>query len=328
MERNKFRAAGACFMISFIAVCCIGRYALSPGDIAAIITGGEADLVRQGIFWSIRLPRVIFTALNGAALAVCGYVYQELFRNPLAAPDVLGVSGGACVGAAAAMLAGCSAAVIQISSLGFGLFAAALTIGLSFLIGRQQTISLVLAGLIVKAAADAAIMTFKYTADPAGQLTYIDYKLMGSYHAVRWENVQMLVLFTVIPLVLLYLFRWKLQILSLGDEEAKSMGLNAGRLRVLLIVLATVPIAAGVSVTGVVSWTGLIVPHAVRFFAGGNLKRDFGICVFAGAGFMLWADTAARSLTAAEIPISIITSTVGAAFLLAVLIRRKRGRQI
>lgn len=237
---------------------------------------------------------------------------------------MLGVSGGACVGAVAAMLCGFSAAVIQISSLVFGLLAVALTIGLSFLIGKRQTISLVLAGIIVKAAADAAIMAFKYTADPTGQLTYIDYRLMGSYHTVRWENVYTLLFLTVLPIIILYLLRWKLQILSLGDEEAKSMGLHAGMLRVILIICATIPVAAGVSITGVVSWAGLIIPHAVRFFAGGNIKKDFGICLWAGGAFMLWADTAARSLTAAEIPISIITSTVGAIFLLAVLVKRRR----
>lgn len=210
------------------------------------------------------------------------------------------------------MLAGFSAAAVQISSLAFGLLTVAVTVGLSLLIGRRRTVSLVLAGIVVKAAADAVIMCLKYTADPTGQMAYIDYKLMGSYHTVSWDDVYMLLLFTAIPLGILYFFRWRLQILSLGDEEAKSLGVSSGILRVIIIILATVPVAAGVSVTGIVSWAGLIVPHTVRFFADGNIKKDFGLCIFAGGAFMLWADAAARSLTAAEIPISIITSTVGA----------------
>lgn len=325
MEHKKFLAVTGLFVITFAVCCCIGRYSLSPGDIIKIIFLEETDSVNTGIFFNIRLPRIIFAAVNGAAMAVSGYVYQELFRNPLAAPDVLGVSGGACVGAVAAMLAGFSTIAIQAAGLIFGLFTVALTIGLSMLMGRRRIISLVLAGIIIKAAADATVMAFKYMADPLGELTYIDYKLMGSYHTVRWDDVQMLFFLTVIPLFVLYLLRWKLQILSLGDQEAKSMGLNAGRLRIILIVLATLPVAAGVSVTGVVSWVGLIVPHAIRFFAGGSLKNDFGISVFAGAAFMIWADTAARSLSTAEIPISIITSTVGAAFLLVILIKRRRN---
>lgn len=323
-RKVKFTAFIFLFVLSFAAVLCIGRFPLTVNDIRNIITGAETDGIKKSVFLSVRLPRAVFAAVNGAALAVSGYTYQELFRNPLAAPDVLGVSGGACVGAAAAMLAGFSAAAVQISSLAFGLLTVAVTVGLSLLIGRRRTVSLVLAGIVVKAAADAVIMCLKYTADPTGQMAYIDYKLMGSYHTVSWDDVYMLLLFTAIPLGILYFFRWRLQILSLGDEEAKSLGVSSGILRVIIIILATVPVAAGVSVTGIVSWAGLIVPHTVRFFADGNIKKDFGLCIFAGGAFMLWADAAARSLTAAEIPISIITSTVGAAFLLIVLVRKKR----
>ncbi len=311
-------------IISFLAVCCIGRFPLTLGDLAGILTGTLTDEIKRNVLFNIRLPRALFTAVNGAALAVSGYVYQELFRNPLAAPDVLGVSGGACVGAVSALLLGFSSAGIQAFSLIFGLVAVALTVGLSFLIGRRQAVSLVLAGIVIKALSDAAVMAFKYLADPSHQLPYIDYKLMGSYHTVVWHDVFSLLLYTAVPLMLLYLLRWRLQILSLGDEEASSLGLPAGLLRMIIVILASIPVAAGVSVTGVVSWAGLIVPHAVRFFAGGNIKKDFTVCLFSGAVFMLWADTAARSLSAAEIPVSIITSAVGAVFLLCVLIRRSR----
>lgn len=324
MKQKRFWIMLVILIGSVLVTCCIGRFPLSLRDIWEICTGTMEEAIKRDVFLKIRLSRTFFVGMTGAALAIAGLVYQELFQNPLVSPDVLGVSSGACVGAVGAILLGSSALLIQTSALVFGLLTVFLTVALSRLIGRQQAVNMILAGIVVKAVADAVIMAFKYLADPNRQLPSIDYWMMGSFHTVRWSEVCMVLPFFIISLLLLWLLRFKLQVMSLGEEEAKSLGIPVERLRFFCILLATVLVASSVSVTGVISWVGLIVPHMVRFFTGHNLMKNFGICGCAGAILMIWTDTLARSLTAAEIPISILTSFIGAVFLLFVLIRRRR----
>ncbi|MGN1148923.1 MAG: FecCD family ABC transporter permease [Lachnospiraceae bacterium] len=324
MKQKRFWIMLVVLIGSVLVTCCIGRFPLSLRDIWEICVGTMEEAIKRDVFLKIRLSRTFFVGMTGAALAIAGLVYQELFQNPLVSPDVLGVSSGACVGAVGAILLGGSALLIQTSAMVFGLLAVFLTIALSRLIGRQQAVNMILAGIVVKAVADAVIMAFKYLADPNRQLPSIDYWLMGSFHTVRWTEVLMVLPFFIISLLLLWLLRFKLQVMSLGEEEAKSLGIPVEGLRFFCILLATVLVASSVSVTGVISWVGLIVPHMVRFFTGHNLMKNFGICGCAGAILMIWTDTLARSLSAAEIPISILTSFIGAVFLFFVLIRRRR----
>ena len=320
-EQKRFLAALFVLALSFAAVCMIGRYPISPAALLRFL-GGEKSTAAS-VFFRIRLPRAVFSALCGMSLALSGYAYQELFQNPLASPDVLGASGGAAVGATAVLLAGGGMAAIWGASL-IGAFAAVgLALLLSRLFGRAQTVTLILAGIVIKALADSLLMVFKYTADTGGTLAAIEYRLMGTLQTVRAAHLLPTALLALPPLVLLYLLRWRIQILSLGEGEAHSLGITPWAFRAVCLALATIPAAAAVAVTGVVSWVGLIVPHAVRLFAGGSFKENFGFCGVCGAIFLLWIDTAARSLTAAEIPLSILTSFAGALFLMLFLALRR-----
>lgn len=285
--------------------------------------------MKASVFLKIRLPRTVFAGITGAALSISGLVYQELFRNPLVSPDVLGVGGGASAGAVAAIVCGGGVIAVRAFALTGGLAVVALALLLAKWIGTgrqtggERTVGMVLAGIVVKALADAAVMAMKYTADPSRQLPSIDYWLMGSLQNIRWREVLYMLPFALFPLGLLYLLRWRIQVLSFGDDEAKSLGIPVGLVKIICAAAACVPIAAGAAFTGVISWVGLIVPHMVRRLSGEGLMKNFSLCGLAGASFMMLTDTLARSLTAAEIPISILTSAAGAVFLLGIFLRNR-----
>ena len=310
-------------LISVVLVCLMGKYPLSVNDIFNIIKG-EASVLDKAVFFKIRLPRVFFCAIAGAVIAVCGNAYRELFGNPLASPDVLGASSGAGVGTAIALILGMTSFRVQAMGLVFSIIAVIMTVALCSLMGRAKATYLVLSGIVIKALCDSAIMVFKYMSESQGKLAALEYRLMGSFQNVRNIHIIQILPVCAVCLLLLYLLRWRIRILSLGDDEAIALGMNAGRLRVVCIILATLPVAATVSVTGVISWAGLIVPHAVSFLCPGDFKDNFLTCVVAGAVFMIWTDTAARTITSTEIPISILTSFMGAVLLGAFLIYRKR----
>ena len=323
----RVQIAVAVFLLaaSFAAVCFIGRYPLTFSDMVQAFCGAHSTAA--GVFLNIRLPRAAFSALCGAALALSGLLYQELFSNPLASPDVLGVSGGAAVGAAGAMLAGATAAGVRIWSLIGGLAAVLITVFLARLIGKWRAAALILAGVVVKAMADSVLMAFKYTADPEGTLAAIEYRLMGSLQNVRAGDFTACLPAVVLPLAVLYVIRRKIELLSLGDSQARSLGVPAAALRLICIAAATVPAAVMVSVTGIISWAGLIVPHAVRVLTRGSFSKSYALCGICGAIFLLWTDAAARSLTAAEIPVSILTSLAGAVFLAVFLLFSARHQR-
>lgn len=326
MKNQKLLFAGTMLLliISILLGFCIGRFPLTPEDIGKIFAGTMEEVMKRDVLLKIRLPRLLFAGITGAGLSAAGMVYQELFHNPLASPDVLGVSGGAGVGAALAILLGTGIAGVQTFALLFGLLSVFLALSLGRLMGRKNSVNLILAGIVVKALSDAGLMALKYLADPQRQLAAIDYWLMGSFQTAMWQQVKTVLPVTIASLFILWLMRHLLFVLSLGEEEAESLGVPAGKLRILSIIIATVLVAASVSVTGQIAWVALIVPHMVRIFTGENLMKSFGICISLGAALMILMDTAARSLTASEIPISILTSGAGAIFLLTVLFRYRR----
>ena len=326
MKQKKFWVMAGILLGTVILSLCVGRYPLTLQDLWKILTGVEKGMGER-VFLQIRLPRTFLVLICGAALAVSGMVYQHIFRNPLVSPDVLGVTSGASVGAAMGILLGGSAGFIEISAFGVGLVTACLTVALAKAVGRQQKVSLIISGIVTGAMAEAGLMLIKYGADPTQQLPSIDYWLMGSFHTADWKDVKMAVPAIVFSIAVLWFMRWKLKVLALGDEEAKSLGLPAERVRRTAVILATLLTASVVSAAGTVAWVGLIVPHLIRQIWGGDLKESFVPCVMGGAAFLLAADLAARSLTEAEIPISIFTSFSGAVLLavLLVLSRRKEG---
>lgn len=327
MKQKRNLLLLAALLAAVLASAAVGRYGLTICDLWKICTGTMEHPMKADVFLKIRLPRILFAGLTGAALSVSGMVYQELFQNPLVSPDVMGVSGGACVGAVAAILCGAGGLWIQGAAFLAGMAAVLLTVCLANLMGHGNRVHLLLSGIVVKAAADSALMALKYAADPMGQLALMDYWLMGSFHKIRWADVKAAAGPVLVLLLGLWGLRFRLAVLSLGDEDARSLGLSVQVVKWTAVFGATALAAATVSVTGVVTWVGLIVPHMVRFFTGGSLTKYFGTCAVSGAVFMIVTDTLARSVTSAEIPISILTSAFGAVFLLAVLMRREYRKE-
>ena len=314
---------------SFLLSCLWGRYPLSPADLWEILSGRAAGSMKETVFWNIRVARTCVAALCGGALSLAGFVYQGLFRNPLVSPDVLGVSGGASVGAICAILFwGGSLGALQVFSFAGGLAAVALSLLLARAIGGNRYFNLIISGIILGALANAAIMALKYMADPTQELAVIDYWLMGSFSLANWDK-----LWAIAPLILaagavLVLLRYRLKVLTLGDEEAAALGVAVVPARLACVACATVLTAASVSVSGIVSWVGLIVPHLVRTVLGDDFEANLFQSILGGAALLLFADTLARSLLPSEIPISILTSLIGSVFLALFLIRRKRGERL
>lgn len=317
-------------LVLVLAAMAIGKYPLSLGDIPGAfwraITGAEAQGQTDTVLLSIRLPRIMAAVLVGAALAAAGAAYQGLFRNPLVSPDILGVSTGAGLGAVLGIFLSLPVAGIQLLAFAGGLA----TVGLVYLIGsmvqnREPVLVLVLAGVVVGSLAGAAISLLKILADPYDQLPAIVFWLLGSLASVRSAEVWSaapLVLLGLIPLVLL---RWRINVLSLGDEEAKALGVEAGRLRLIVITAATLMTASVVAVAGVIGWIGLVIPHLARMLVGPNFNRLLPAALLMGGAYMLLIDTLARTLASIEIPLGVLTAIIGAPFFLWLLARGEEG---
>ncbi len=309
----------------------LGRYPLHLQDVYYLINlklhnqpaVGEAANITT-VFWMIRMPRVLMAMLVGAALSVSGAVFQGLFRNPLVSPDILGVSSGAGFGAALAIiLVGTSALAIQISAFVFALLA----VMIAYQIGNRgysSITNLVLAGIIVSALFTAGLSFLKYVADPYEQLPTIVFWTMGGFNYIVWMDVWRALPLAAGGLLFLYLFRWRLNLLAMGDEEALTLGLNVGKARTIYIIMATLIVAVCISACGSISWVGLVVPHIARMLVGPDHKMLIPFSALTGAVFMLTMDTLARTITGVEIPISIITSFVGAPFLAYLLLQQQQ----
>lgn len=313
-----------------LAAITIGKYPLSAGDMADAVwramTGAGTASQIDTVLFSIRLPRVLAAVLVGAALAAAGAAYQGLFRNPLVSPDILGVSTGAGLGAVLGIFLSLPVAGIQLLAFAGGLF----TVGLVYVIGsmvtnREPVLVLVLAGVVVGSLAGAAISLLKILADPYDQLPAIVFWLLGSLASVRGAEVWSaapLVLLGLVPLVLL---RWRINVLSLGDEEARALGVEAGRLRLIVVAAATLMTASVVAVAGVIGWIGLVIPHLARMLVGPDFNRLLPVALLMGGAYMLLIDTLARTLAAIEIPLGVLTAIIGAPFFLWLLARGEDG---
>jgi iron complex transport system permease protein len=292
---------------------------LTTGDDVGPVTSGEIVFIR------VRLPRVAAAILVGAALSGAGATYQTLFRNPLVSPDILGVSTGAGLGAVLGILM--SMSVLGIETLAFaGGIATVLLVYLisSSLRGHDRTLVLVLSGVVIGALAGACISLVKILADAYDQLPAITFWLLGSLAGVKLADLAVtapLVLLGVVPLIMEW---WKIGVLSLGDDEARSLGVDVGRLRAVVIGGATLMTAAVVAISGVIGWIGLMMPHIARMMVGPNFNRLLPASMLLGAAFLLVVDTIARSLARVETPIGILTAVLGAPFFLWLLARGRR----
>lgn len=289
-------------------------------------SGDLPQTPEQRVLFGIRGPRVLAGLIVGAALAGAGVVYQGLFRNPLVSPDVLGVSAGAGLGAVIGIFLSLPVFAIQALAFGGGLA----TVSLVYLVaatvrGRDPTLVLVLGGVVVGAMAGAAISLLKILADPYDQLPAITFWLLGSLASVHGGDLWNVLPTVLIGLVPLLLLRWQINVLSLGDEEAKSLGVEAGRLRVIVIAAATLMTASVVAIAGVIGWVGLVIPHIARMLIGPSFERLLPAAMLMGASYLVLVDTLARSLGRIEVPLGILTAVVGAPFFLWLLWRGRHG---
>ena len=325
-ERSGFLVLTALFFLSLALSFLAGRYGVSLqktfGILAdAVLRGASAGTLSVAPFWTeaeravvlfVRAPRIFGAALVGAALSLAGVSYQGMFRNPMVSPDLLGASTGAGFGAALAILLSFSRFGITLSAFAFSLLAVAL----AYAVGRaprlDTTLSMVLAGVMVSSLFSSATSLVKLVADTDEQLPAITYWLMGSLSGMRGGDV----LFAAVPIALgasvLFLLRWRINLLTLSEAEARSMGVDTRHLRLTVIVCATLMTAAAVSVSGMIGWVGLVIPHFCRLIFGFDYRRLIPASALMGASFLLLTDDLARILTAAELPLGILTGIVGA----------------
>ena len=329
------------FLISFNS----GRYGMSIVDVINSIISGMKHGIwwllshigfnlaeptwmsgpEDTIIWLVRMPRIFAAILIGGSLAVSGATYQGLFRNPMVSPDVLGASAGASVGACIMMLFNMGPVMIQIAAFVMGIFAVALSYFLSKTIGKGTNVILllVLCGMTVNTLFQALVSVTKYLADTEEQLPAMTYWLMGSIAKVSYNDLKFFLIpfgLGVIPIVAL---RWKLNLLSFGEDEAKAMGIDVSKVRIVCIISATLLTAAVVSIAGTIGWVGLMIPHLVRFISGPNNKTLIPFSLLTGALFMLIVDDFCRTLLAYEIPLGVLTSLIGAPFFIYILFKTR-----
>ena len=309
----------------------IGRYWISPSDVllsvGAKLSGGTglSDMAEMTL-WNVRMPRILLAALAGAGLSTAGCAFQSLFANPLATPDTLGVASGASFGAALGLLLGFGMLGVQMTSLLMG----ALAVTLTWLAGSGKDRGLstiVLSGIMMGSLFNALVSLVKFVADEESQLPAITYWLMGGLGSAGYETLKLGAPPIIIGILILYLLRWRMNLLPLSDDEARSSGVNIGVLRGITIVCATGITASCVSMCGQVGWVGLLIPHMCRMKFGSNHLSLLPASISLGAVFMIIVDTFARSMAAAEIPVSILTAIIGAPFFI-ILMRRSGGWQL
>ena len=313
----------ALFLLSFV----VGRYGVPLGQVVRILLSGVLPLEQT---WTdnmaiavlnVRLPRILLACLVGCGLSAAGTGYQTVFQNPMAAPDILGASSGACFGAALAILTGQGAVMITV----FAFLASLLSVALVYLVGNHtrgnRVVNLLLAGIMVGSLFSACTSYIKLVADPANQLPQITYWLMGSLSGTRMGTVKFAAVCMAVGLVPLLLLRWRMNLLTLSPDEARAMGVHTDRLRLAVILSSTVLTAAAVSVSGMIGWVGLVIPHLSRRIVGSDCRRLMPMSCLFGAAFLLLVDNMARCLTATEIPIGILTAFVGAPFFIYLMVR-------
>ena len=308
------------FFTSFL----IGRYPISPINVintllSPIFPQLEVSSTLTTIVFEIRLPRIIGAIVVGASLAISGAAFQSIFKNPLVSSDLLGVSNGAGFGAALAIILSGSNAVVQIFAFVFGLISVSITYLISRAYKAGGILILVLSGVAISAFFNALISAIKFIADPDDKLPEIVYWLMGSLASVTMEKLLMILIPIIIGFAILLALRWHMNLLAMGDEEAQSLGLNPSRVRLLIIVGCTLLTSAAVSVSGVIGWIGLVIPHMTRMIVGPDNRILIPASLSLGASFLLLIDNISRAVIAIEIPIGILTAVIGVPIFLYLL---------
>jgi iron complex transport system permease protein len=327
-NKKELMKLGLFFFIMAVSVMlslCMGRYRVNPGDLLRLVLGRPAeDPMAARVVFGLRLPRVIIAAIVGAGLSSAGVSLQAMFGNPLVSSHILGVSASAGFGAALGILFAGKIWMIQGIAIIFGFAGMLIAYSMATRKGHTGILMLVLSGVIVSAVFEALTSLIKYVADPEEKLPAITYWLMGSLVSVSQRDI-----FTGAPVILagiavLWALRWQLNVMSLREDEAVSLGINLKLVRVLVVAATTVIAASAVSLCGIISFVGLAVPHFARMLVGNDNRMLLPASVFLGGAFLVLIDTLARSVSSAEIPLSILTATIGAPFF-GLLLRKTGG---
>ncbi len=320
-----FVGLAALLIVLFATALMVGRYTISPSSFfKALFTSSEEVATERSVILNLRLPRTIIACLTGIALSVSGLLYQETFRNELVSPDLLGVSNGAAVGASIAILLGWSTIFVSLSAFILGVITVIVTCLISKLFKNGSRTVLVLSGVIVSGFMSAMLSIIKFVADPDTTLATITYWLMGSFEDSKMINVWIMLPIVVSCVIVLLLFGWRINVISLGREEAQTKGLNYTLYRLAIIGISTLLTASSVACCGCVSWVGLAIPHVVRLMVGKNTRRSLPFSIVLGGSFMIGADILSRSFAASEVPLSAITGSFGTALFVLILLLRKK----
>lgn len=318
--------------IAFIVSLFIGRFNVSINDTLKILGNYFFNLnfdktwtdSAAKVIIEVRFPRAVMAALIGAGLSVSGAAYQGMFHNPLVSPFILGVSAGASFGAALGIVLGVPYLQIQILSFVFGIVAVLITFFLSHIYKSTPVLMLVLAGTVVSAFFQALLSIIKFTADGDEKLPAITFWLMGSLGSVSLQDLSLSIIPIILSIIGLLLVGWRINVLSMGDREARSLGIHTERLKAIIIILSTIITATAVSVCGIIGWVGQVIPHFCRMIVGPDHKRLLLATVFVGATYIIIVDNLCRVLAATEIPIGILTAIIGAP-IFAYLLRKTKG---
>ena len=308
---------------------CIGRMNLSVPEVIRTLLGAllrrETDGQSYSIIVNLRVPRILMAVIVGAGLTCAGATFQALFSNPLATPDILGVTSGTCVGAILAILMSRSVLETQFIALAFGLVSVWITLRLTGKKEGHSVVFLVLAGVIISSLFDAIGSLLKYTADPMNELPEITYWLLGSLTSASYKEILIGSPLILAGITIIYLLRFKLNILSLSEDEAKASGIDLKKTRLIFILAATMITASCVSMCGQVGWVGLLIPHCARMALGSNNRFVIPAGISLGASFMIVIDTLSRSISVIELPLSVLTAIIGAPVFISLLKKNRRN---
>ncbi len=327
----KFFMLASVSLLLILLSLMVGRYGISFAEMVSFFKSLFADSVSikpqvSTVILNVRLPRVWAAFLVGGTLSITGAAYQGMFRNPMVSPSILGVSAGAGFGAALAILLGLNSFMLQVSSFIFGTGAVAAVYAVSLAAGKKydRNLTLILSGLVVATVFSALISILKYIADPDDTLPSIVYWLMGGLSGIEMADLRFIVVIAAAGLILLTMSGWKLDMMSFGDDEAKTMGINVDRFRFWVIAAATLLTASAVSISGIIGWVGLLVPHTARMLVGSKNSVLLPASFFTGGVFLLIVDDFSRTVAPMEIPLGITTSLIGAPFFIFVLMRSSK----
>lgn len=330
--KTRIRYLGLLFLVMTLVSLTLGRYFIDPLTIVKILLSKIVPITpdwavqAETVLLNVRLPRVILGIAVGAGLSVAGAVYQGIFQNPMVSPDILGASWGAGFGAALGLFFSFQYFGVTLSAFFFGLSAVVIVCVIGKAVRRNQTLGLILAGIMVGSLFNSGISYLKLVADPMNTLPAITYWLMGSLASTKGSDVVFAVPLIIIGIIPIYMLRWKINVLTLPEEEARSMGVPTKKLRLVLIGCATLVTATAVSVSGMIGWVGLVIPHFSRMIVGNDYRKVIPASIIMGATYMILVDDFARLLNTSEIPLGILTSFVGAPFFLYLIL--KEGKKI